>query len=278
MFMTRLLSSIAIVLISLVTVIYGSWALGGILILISVLGYLELTKACKVHTPGSGNRKNALEMIGVWSVIAYYAVLLSGIEQQFLVMVCVFSFIAHLFVYVFCFPKFESNQVMSAYFSFLYAPVMLSFIYLTRNLEAGQYIVWLIFFASWGCDTCAYAVGMAWGKLFGNHKMTPKLSPKKSIEGAIGGVLGAGLIGALYSVLFVQSQVPEREVTWIFALICAAGGLISMVGDLAASAIKRNHDIKDYGKCIPGHGGVMDRFDSVVITAPIIYFMAVLFL
>ena len=142
---------------------------------------------------------------------------------------------------------------------------MLSFILLTRNLENGHLLVWLIFFCSWGCDTCAYCVGV----LIGKHKMAPVLSPKKSVEGAVGGVVGAILLGIIYAAATKGGMVE-------YAIICGVGALISMVGDLAASAIKRNQGIKDYGKLIPGHGGILDRFDSVIFTAPIIYFLSVL--
>jgi phosphatidate cytidylyltransferase len=104
--------------------------------------------------------------------------------------------------------------------------------------------------------------------------MAPVLSPKKSIEGGIGGVLGAALLGAIYAVAINRFGSASADVL-TYALICGVGGIISQIGDLAASAIKRNHDIKDYGKLIPGHGGILDRFDSVIITAPIIYYMAI---
>ena len=160
---------------------------------------------------------------------------------------------------------------MAAFFGIFYVSIMLSFIYQTRMIENGAYIVWLIFLCSWGCDTCAYCVGV----LLGKHKMAPILSPKKSVEGAIGGVCGAFLLTLLYSFIFrAQMGVSLKEML-ILGLISAVGGLISMVGDLAASAIKRNYEIKDYGTLIPGHGGILDRFDSVIITAPIIYYLAV---
>ena len=103
--------------------------------------------------------------------------------------------------------------------------------------------------------------------LIGKHKMAPVLSPKKSIEGAVGGVVGAAALGAIYAAV---THGPVVE----YAVICAVGALISMVGDLAASAIKRNRGIKDYGKLIPGHGGILDRFDSVIFTSPIIFYLA----
>ena len=104
--------------------------------------------------------------------------------------------------------------------------------------------------------------------LIGKHKMAPKLSPKKSVEGGIGGIAGAALIAVLYA-LAINHWGNAGVSVASFAIIGAAGGAISQIGDLAASAIKRNHDIKDYGKLIPGHGGILDRFDSIIFTAPI---------
>ena len=89
-------------------------------------------------------------------------------------------------------------------------------------------------------------------------------------------MVGAGLIGAGFGYFVIEKAIPEQTVTFIIAFICMAGAIMSQVGDLAASAIKRNHDIKDYGRLIPGHGGIMDRFDSVIVTAPMIFFLAAL--
>ena len=105
--------------------------------------------------------------------------------------------------------------------------------------------------------------------------MAPVLSPKKSVEGGIGGILGAALIGAFYALAINHWGNAGVDVL-TYVIIGAAGGAISQIGDLAASAIKRYHNIKDYGKLIPGHGGILDRFDSVIFTAPIIYYLAVL--
>ena len=189
--------------------------------------------------------------------------------EKYGMMGVIISFMMFMFVYVFTYPKFKADQVMPAFFGVVYVAVMLSFIYLTRNLPDGKFLVWLIFLCSWGCDTCAYCVGM----LIGKHKMAPILSPKKSVEGGIGGIVGAALIGILYA-LAVNYWGNAGEDVLRYAIIGAAGGAISQIGDLAASAIKRYHNIKDYGKLIPGHGGILDRFDSVIFTAPIIYYLA----
>ena len=265
MFKTRLISGIFLVLAALLTIISGGYVLFVTLLCVSLLGIQELYKAMGVHKDGVG----LLELAGYLGAILYYASLLLGFERYGM-MAVLLGLVLLMFVYVFTYPKYEADQVMSAFFGIVYVAVMLSFIFLTRNLEGGKFLVWLIFLCSWGCDTCAYCVGV----LIGKHKMAPKLSPKKSIEGGIGGLAGAALLGALYA-LAINKWGGASAGVGEYALICFVGGIISMIGDLAASAIKRNHEIKDYGKLIPGHGGILDRFDSVIFTAPVIYYLAV---
>lgn len=258
MFKTRLISGIVLVIIALATIISGSWILFFTLLAVSLIGMRELYKVMKV----SDEHVTVLELVGYLGAVLYYIAMKADFGN-YGTMAIIISMILILFVYVFGYPKYHAEQVMAAFFGVVYVAVMLSFIYLTRSLPDGKFLVWLIFLCSWGCDTCAYCVGM----LIGKHKMAPVLSPKKSIEGAVGGVAGAALLGVIYAAA-TQGKMAE------YALICAVGALISMVGDLAASAIKRNQNIKDYGKLIPGHGGILDRFDSVIITAPVICYLA----
>ena len=258
MFKTRLISGIVLVIIALATIISGSWILFFTLLAVSLIGMRELYKVMKV----SDEHVTVLELVGNLGAVLYYIAMKADFGN-YGTMAIIISMILILFDYVFRYPKYHAEQVMAAYFGVVYVAVMLSFIYLTRSLPDGKFLVWLIFLCSWGCDTCAYCVGM----LIGKHKMAPVLSPKKSIEGAVGGVAGAALLGVIYAAA-TQGKMAE------YALICAVGALISMVGDLAASASKRNQNIKDYGKLIPGHGGILDRFDSVIITAPVIYYLA----
>ena len=272
MFWTRLASGIVLVIVALGAMSFGGAPLALILWAISLVGMRELTKALQCAT--DPKKPNTLEILGMLGVTAYYLILFFLRDDTMLLM-CIVGFILLLmFAYVVTFPKYHANQVIAVVFSFLYAPVMLSFVYLTRACEQGIYLVWMTLISSWGCDTCAYVVGM----LIGKKKIFPVLSPKKSLEGCIGGVLGTGLLGWLYGYFFVQNAFPDRAVSGMIAVICAVGAVMSMVGDLAASAIKRNNDIKDYGKLIPGHGGIMDRFDSMIVTAPMTYFLAVLLL
>ena len=262
MFKTRLISGIVLVILALATIICSGPVLLVTLIGVSCIGMQELYRAAGVHE----GKTNGLEIAGYLAVVIYYLTSaylpvsyhLPAVILGVLVMMCIF---------VFTYPKYQNKQIMTAFFGMVYVGVMLSYIYQTRVLPGGAFLVWLIFLCSWGCDTCAYCVGM----LIGRHKMAPILSPKKSVEGGVGGVAGAALLGAIYAAA-TGGKIAE------YALICAVGALISMVGDLAASAIKRNQGIKDYGKLIPGHGGILDRFDSVIFTAPAIYFLAKLVL
>lgn len=258
MFKTRLLSGILLVLLALLTIISGGTVLWTTLLCVSAIGMQEVFRAMKVCEKSFG----ILEIAGYAGMILYYASIMLNFERYGMMTVIV-ALILLMSVYVFTYPRYHASQIMAVFFGMVYVGVMLSFIYLTRNLPDGKFIVWLIFLCSWGCDTCAYCVGV----LIGKHKMAPVLSPKKSVEGAVGGVMGAALLGGIYAAV-TDGKVIE------YAVICAVGALISMVGDLAASGIKRNQGIKDYGTLIPGHGGILDRFDSVIFTAPIIYYLA----
>ncbi len=266
MFKTRLLSGIVLVVIALVLVITGGNVLLGGLLIVSLIGMFELYRIFQIEKSPAG-------LVGYLAAAALYGNLWQRFLQDSMAFVMALL-ILFMFVYVFTYPKYKTEQIMAAFFGVFYVAAMLSCIYQTRMLENGAYIVWLIFLCSWGCDTCAYCVGV----LIGKHKMSPKLSPKKSIEGAVGGVIGSMLLTLLYTWIFrVQMQIQIQEML-ILACISGVGALISMVGDLAASAIKRNYEIKDYGKLIPGHGGILDRFDSVIFTAPVIYYLAEFFL
>lgn len=270
MFKTRLLSGIILVIIAVASIALGGPVLFGVLLAISLIGVNELYRAMDVHQKGFG----PLEAAGYAGTIAYYLSLLwKGTEEMHL-MILLFALVIIMCVYVFYYPRYHAEQIMAALFGIIYVAVMLSYIYKTRNLEGGAWLVGLIFLSSWGSDTCAYCVGV----LFGKHKMAPVLSPKKSVEGGVGGVVGAALLGALYALLVAKVSPVEGHTPLMYAIICAVGALISMVGDLAASAIKRNKEIKDYGKLIPGHGGILDRFDSVIFTSPFIYFLATVLL
>jgi len=146
----------------------------------------------------------------------------------------------------------------------IYTVVLFSFLVLLSEKENGQYYVYSVFIISWVCDTLAYYTG----RLFGKHKLIERVSPKKTVEGAIGGLIG-GASGAfvLGTVIYETSSISP----WHFLVMGFVGAMFGQIGDLAASSIKRYAQEKDYPKLIPGHGGILDRFDSILFVSLVVY-------
>lgn len=269
MFLTRLISGILLLTFTFVTMFFGGQLLLITLFMISLIGLYELYKVMKFeNTP--------LACVGYLGAFAWYlnidtkpnAILDIKVPELMIFSIVV---VAALLVFVVKYPKYSANQLFSTIFGIFYIPVMISFIFKTReNIAYGQWLAWMVYVSSWGSDTCAYAVG----RLFGRHKLAPNLSPKKSVEGSVGGIVGSALIGVIFGLIMSNFTGKSENLIIIFAVIGGLGSVISQIGDLAASGIKRNYDIKDYGHLIPGHGGILDRYDSIIITAPIVYFLS----
>lgn len=266
MFKQRLISGIILVLIAVVTLYFGGIPTFLVTGIISLIGYYELLRV--FHS-----EKTILGVAAYTVTIVYYLLLLLDLNN-FILFLAIFYLMVLMAIYVFAFPKYKFPQVMCAYFGFFYVVMMLSCLYQIRVMNSGGALIVLVFLSSWGSDTLAYCTGM----LFGKHKMTPKLSPKKTIEGGIGGVLGAGILGFLYGFIFKDIINISVSAPILCGVVCVVGALLSMVGDLGASAIKRDCEIKDYGTLIPGHGGILDRFDSIIFTAPVIFYLTNFFL
>lgn len=262
MFNIRLRSSAIIMAITLPVVILGGKLLVGVILLLSIFGMWELMHMVKTDNLLLGR-------------IACLAVVAQGLLLYFEKTELLIPFFAGyllllMAVYVFSFPKYQAEQVLYAFFGLFYVGLLLSYVFQVRLLPYGEYLVWLIFIGAWGSDSCAYCAGI----LFGKHKAAPALSPKKTWEGCIGGVIGAALLAVLYG-LAMNGIFSQNISIALYALIGACAAVISQVGDLAASALKRNNDIKDYSNLIPGHGGILDRFDSILFVAPVVYYLAI---
>lgn len=272
MFKTRLISTIVISLFIIWLVLFAPTVVTAVSFLVfSIIGYYEFEKAVGVLK--DGKHVNGISFFGYLATISLFvAEWYTGGKPESIIFTVIILLIVLMGVFVFAYPTYSAHDFVYTFFGFIYVSMMLSFFYLTLMLENGRLYVMLIPLSSWVCDVCAYCVGM----LLGKHKLTPKLSPKKSVEGAVGGVIGSAVCGALCGYLGTGLILGERnaEKAVIFAVICAFGAIASQIGDLTASAFKRQHDIKDYGNLIPGHGGILDRFDSVIITGPIIYILS----
>lgn len=164
--------------------------------------------------------------------------------------------------------KQKPKDIFATFFGICYVIGFITFLPMLYSAPNGKFLIWYILISAWGTDTFAYAVGRRIGK----HKLT-KISPKKSIEGSIGGTIGAIIIALIYTA-FIQKYV---NLSYIFvALMTLVLSIISQIGDISASSIKRVMEIKDYGNLIPGHGGMLDRIDSIIFVAPFAYFLLVM--
>lgn len=151
-----------------------------------------------------------------------------------------------------------------------YIAVAFSAMVLLRGMAGGAYLFLLPFVAAWVTDTFAYFTG----RFLGKHKLAPVISPKKTVEGSVGGIVAAVLVFVLYGLILRRGgYVPNY---WALALAGLLLSVVSQIGDLALSAVKREYGVKDYGRLFPGHGGVLDRFDSVIATAPLLLFFVML--
>lgn len=194
------------------------------------------------------------------------------------IMLGAFIYLMILFVMMlFSQKKILFTDISLAVMSLVYIPFLMSHILFIRRMEFGNIIVWLVFLGAFMTDSCAFFAG----KTLGRHKLCPNISPKKTIEGAVGGTVGCGLAFLLFAVIvnaclspWLSGNVMSYGKMFMLGLICA---VTAQIGDLTASLIKRQFGIKDFGNLFPGHGGMLDRCDSIVLVAPTVYLFALLF-
>ena len=207
-----------------------------------------------------------IEIVGYLSALPILGI--SYVKPEVLKMIV--FFILPIAIFLLFFKSIKSNlkyniiDISVTIMGIVYVPFLLSFIPLTRILENGQYFIWYLLAGAWVTDTFAYFVGVKFGK----HKFS-EISPKKSIEGCIGGILGCMIFFGIYSYYLTTLGIEMNVVFMTLAGMIIS--IVSQIGDFAASSIKRYCDIKDFGNIMPGHGGALDRFDSIIMIAPFIY-------
>lgn len=256
---TRVLS--AIIMLPLLALVF----IGGKLLLlacfaIGIMGVREF-----YHGFENLNVKPSF-MVANISILGLYAINLFAPTEYNFYMVWFLAVVIMSLLYLFHIEKRELADSMATLTGIFYV-VFLS-LHVTLVEQIGEYgiLVWLIFLTAFGTDSMAYFTGLAIGK----HKLAPKISPKKTIEGSIGGILGSILLCGLFGYFVTPGLLLHCIVIGLL------GGVISQFGDLTASIFKRKMGIKDFGNLIPGHGGILDRFDSVLFTAPMVYYYIVL--
>ncbi len=269
---TRTISGAILIAVLFAIMYFGGYVLLAALFLFSEIGIHEYCQAMKTqHKP--------YEILSMAACAVYYGVLClqPGWIQSGnggLIILSVF-FLVLMITTVFTYPGRRYEDAFLSLGGVLYVAVLFSFLYFVRSREGGFYYIWFIFWAAWGSDTFAYLSGRAFGK----HKLVPVLSPNKTVEGAAGGVIGAILLCIGYGLL-VREHLGETTGTIILvaAGIGLFGAVLGQVGDLFSSSIKRFTGIKDFGHLIPGHGGILDRFDSILLTGPAVAMVLMLLL
>lgn len=259
--MKRVISGIVLIIFAILVVVPGGIVTWAACMAVALLGLFELYRVF-------GIEKKLAGFAGYILLIICYGMMYADLahwREAWLTL----TILAFLSIFVINYQKYNIEQIMAGPFGLLYVGFLMTHLYLLRNMENGLVMLGLVFIASCGCDISAYV----FGSLFGKHKLIPKVSPNKSVEGAVAGVLGAAVLAAVYGVCCRQWLPYFDHPVAACCLICGIASVFSQFGDLAASAIKRQKGIKDYSNLIPGHGGVMDRMDSILFTAPVVYYV-----
>lgn len=278
---TRVISGlVGIIILFLVLSQFHTWIFNAVLFALYCIAVTEIQNAFKENNVKMTSA--VLISAGFVGLIVPYYFEVNGGQINFMLVAALFV-AAFAFVVVFNFDKIQFTAVASEIAFGLY--VLLGFYSILRFKMLLPYTpfgwdgVFLAICAAvmaWGGDVCAYFSGF----LFGKHKLAPTLSPKKTVEGAIGGVIG--VVALEWLVMWVYSIIKpilehstvvysfDAQHMLFFGAIAAIGAAVGMIGDLFASAVKRHVGIKDYGKIMPGHGGVLDRFDSIILVAPLV--------
>ncbi len=215
-------------------------------------------------------------LMGLGFPIAAYFISRDNATKFILVAVAaLFAYLIYTyFVAVFMKGKLQFAEISQAFVFACYVVLSFSSLSAMRYLDkhVGLWFVVLMLVCAWGCDVFAYFTG----RFFGRHKLIPEVSPKKTVEGSIGGIVCAGGLAMLLGL--IVSLTTELTPNYIVLAVCGVVlSAVSQIGDLIASLLKREHGIKDYGKIFPGHGGVMDRFDSILSISTILLAICLVF-
>ncbi len=261
----RIISSIVALMIFIPIVIFsGTVALPIAIAIVSVLAVFEMLRCCNVHRQIVFSLPYYLAAVLVPTYLYLSTKLELGVPISAVLLLLVFFFVIWTYpAAIFSKGKMPITDASAASIGCIYILVGLNAILYTRQImPEGKYLFALIFIGAWITDSAAYFCGRA----FGRHKLIPDVSPKKTVEGSIGGILCCVLFFGLYA-LIVEAWIASGSIQANYpALLISAFfiSIVSQIGDLAMSLFKRHYNIKDFGKIMPGHGGALDRFDSVL--------------
>lgn len=260
----RTLSGIIFIFILVTTIFINKSIIDTLLVFVlSVLGVYEYNRAFK----NAGF--NPISWLGYVGCLFLFTMggFFADSDKVVLIKIIIPALVIALFMYIILSNlKFTIVDIAISVFSILYIPFMFSFLKLILMMENGRLLIWYVFLGAFSCDTFAYLIGSKFGKV----KLAPILSPKKTVEGVVGGIVGT--VGVYLILTYIGNAYFSMNINIIYVIIAGIiGGIAAQLGDLSASAIKRYCKIKDFGNMIPGHGGILDRFDSTLFLAPFIY-------
>lgn len=261
--MKRILSGLIIGIIVFIVLIFGN-----IYVVDTFLGIMALISIKELYDVLNKKKYHPVKWIGylVSIGICFLHVIPSDYLYTYILALITLSMILLFITTIVKYRKVSIGDIAVTILGICYIDLMIMFISLIRAFENGKFLVWYLFICAWATDVFALVFGI----LFGKHHFT-EVSPKKTIEGCIGGTTMAIVAMIIYTVVINKTVGLTINVGWIaFASLFIS--LIGQMGDLAASVIKRYAKVKDYGNLIPGHGGMLDRIDSLLFIAPITYF------
>lgn len=259
--LTRIITAVVGLPILIFIIYIGGLPLKLAVAAVSLVGMYEFYRAMS-------KKIKPIHVMGFLMELILLLIIYTNIPKVMTYSICLMALVLVLLFIVIGHKDYNVYDVLITVFGFLYVGAMLASISVIRDYPRGMFFVWLVFIFSFASDTGAYFVGTC----FGRHKLTPELSPKKSVEGAVGGLFSSAVLSALYTYICLRSA----GMTALMFILGLIGSFFAQSGDLAASSIKRYVGIKDYGRIFPGHGGVLDRFDSVLFTAPFVLFCQVI--
>jgi phosphatidate cytidylyltransferase len=272
----RVITSVAILAAMLTVVIFSKFIVYPLaLALLAIIATFEVLRVIGSHKISTLSIPAYL-ISAAFPLTAYFVDSNNSLEFLLILAAVVFVYLVWLMgVSVFSKGKITFSKVSETLVGVTYVAVSFTSLSLIRyiNHNFGVFLVVLVFVISWTCDTAAFAVG----SLIGKHKLIPEISPKKTVEGAIGGVVFSALLCALYG-LGLDLVIEKIQVNYLYLVLFGIIlSVVSQLGDLIASLIKREYDVKDYGRIFPGHGGVLDRFDSVLAVSTILLILSIVF-
>lgn len=272
----RVTTSVAILAAMLTVVIFSEFIVYPLaLALLAIIATFEVLRVIGSHKILTLSIPAYL-ISAAFPLTAYFVDSNNSLEFLLILAAAVFVYLVWLMgVSVFSKGKIAFSKVSEMLVGVTYVAVSFTSLSLIRyiNHNFGVFLVVLVFVISWTCDTAAFAVG----SLIGKHKLIPEISPKKTVEGAIGGVVFSALLCALYG-LGLDLVIEKIQVNYLYLVLFGIIlSVVSQLGDLIASLIKREYGVKDYGRIFPGHGGVLDRFDSVLAVSTILLILSIVF-